>query len=166
MYLAIINGTKTQTRRALNKVNEKPRYEVDEIIYVKEPFLLIPGVKIPHYLHDEQPEGLDISQGKKMSPLFMPEKYARTFLQITAVRQELLRHISNDDAIAEGVEVIEKVYPGIPLYKTYKPCYTDPSPSFSPINSFKSLWESINGKYSFQETGYVWVYTFKIHNQF
>lgn len=90
--------------------------------------------------------------------IFMPFEAARIFLRVTNVRCERLQDITEDDAIAEGIEKVADY--GTTGYKLY----TEPDAAYSDIDaiwSFESLWQSINGKDSWNENPWVWVYEFE-----
>jgi hypothetical protein len=106
----------------------------------------------------------------KRPSLFMPYEAARIFLQVTNVRVERLQDITVYDAVAEGVEfwnVDPVAFEGGELVADYKN-YTwkdDPAyeyywfPTFAnPIDSFITLWQSINGNWN--ENPWVFVYDF------
>jgi hypothetical protein len=61
----------------------------------------------------------------KRSPLFLPEKHARTFVRIESVKVERLRDISVEDSLAEGISH---------------------NPMNYPPYEFALLWNSINEK--------------------
>jgi hypothetical protein len=97
----------------------------------------------------------------KRSSLFMPYKAARIFLEITDIRVERLQDISEADAIEEGIEsnlYLNKNEDPILSYKIYG---TKKDWDESPIVSYYSLWESINGKDSWDLNPWVFVITFK-----
>lgn len=75
--------------------------------------------------------------------IHMPRWASRITLEIVAVRVERLRGISDTDAIREG----------IPDY----PDFTGDSP----VHDYSALWESINGKGSWDLNPWVWVIEFK-----
>jgi len=87
--------------------------------------------------------------------IFMPRRESRITLDVTAVRVERLQEITEEDAIAEGVEIIPDA--GV-CYKDYtgrcvcKECA---------VYSFWSLWEKINGRESLDANPWVWVVGFK-----
>lgn len=155
MYEAIVAGRKSQTRRIVK--GDLPKYKVGDIVYVKEPTLKVPGVSHPHYLYDGVPVGLDMSLCRKVSPLFLQEKYARLYLGITGVRQEYLHDIEDDDAIAEGIETC--VYNGEVMYKNYG-LFPKADWLRHPRLSFAGYWEDINGKGTWEKPTKVWVYEF------
>lgn len=92
--------------------------------------------------------------------IFMPREAARIFLEVTDVRAERLQDISEEDAIAEGVEVIGNAI-GTPQYRDYLNRNGDHSAGGWPVISFQSLWEYINGAGSWETNPWVWVYSFK-----
>lgn len=162
MYEAILEERKTKTRRLVKGI--KPKYNIDDIVYVKEPLLFIPGVSIPYYLHDGDPVGIDINKGHKKSPLFMKERYARLFLRITDVEKEPLNDITERDAIAEGVLswVEEMKTPGVKNLTWYWDYLGQNFNMATAVHSFRSLWESINGRDAWEKNPEVWVYEFEI----
>lgn len=110
--------------------------------------------------------------GRKSS-LFMFKSMSRIFLEVTDVRVERLQDITEEDAIAEGVESFEvnlATYPGerieqgydsdiATLYKDYQPIA--PFAFDRAKQSFESLWKSINGPDSWQRNEWVRVISFK-----
>lgn len=94
--------------------------------------------------------------------MFMPRWASRITLEITGVRVERLQDISEADAIAEGVESF--TYQGITTYRNYALSdeWAEVSPMLeSPIESYRTLWESINGPESWAANPWVWVVEFK-----
>lgn len=102
----------------------------------------------------------------KRPSLFMPKIACRIRLQITGIRVERLHNISEKDAIAEGVEFMQEgeYFGGYWEYTGWRD-YIDEMEHDniynSPIDSYKSLWESINGKESIESNPWVWVIEFK-----
>ena len=85
---------------------------------------------------------------------FMPRRFARIILEVTEVRFEPLNVITEDDAIAEGVE-----YTG--LYPAAVAAGFLPRPADIARKEFKKLWESIHGPGSWEANPWVWAVTFK-----
>jgi hypothetical protein len=80
----------------------------------------------------------------KRSPLFLPEKHARTFVHIESVRVERLQDISEDDAVAEGIIPVNQC--GILRCCGYKDYTEDKGGFMMAKKSFETLWNSINEK--------------------
>lgn len=95
----------------------------------------------------------------KRPSIFMPKAASRIKLEITDVRVERVQDISDADAISEGLRSKE---------------YTDGHQSFgkwyssecgtwhpNPVDAYSNLWESINGKGSWEKNPWVWCISFK-----
>lgn len=91
----------------------------------------------------------------------MPREACRIFLEVTNVRAQKLGEISEQDAIEEGILPVQSFNSGAgissrQMYNNYlKEGYTE----LLPLDSFKSLWQSINGDWNHNQ--WVWVYSFK-----
>lgn len=100
-------------------------------------------------------------RGKSVPSIHMPRWASRILLEIVSVRVERLHDLSEGDAVAEGIERMPCAVPDTKLWKNYNPgngC----TPSMSiPQNSFRSLWESINGEENWLSNPFVWVVEFK-----
>lgn len=87
--------------------------------------------------------------------IHMPKAAARIWLQVTEIKVERLHDITEQGAIAEGVEP----------YKTtdkYKDYYLAEHVCNTAKQSFITLWHSINGKDSLAANPWVWVVKFKV----
>ena len=84
----------------------------------------------------------------------MPRWASRIALEVTGVRVERLLDISDADALAEG---IERQGSGWRCYTSVNAglCYR------SPVNSYLSLWNAINGDGSSEANPLVWAIEFK-----
>lgn len=91
--------------------------------------------------------GMAGSGGKYRPPMFMPRWASRINLEITGVRVERLQDISETDAIAEGVSPDMDI-----VWQTGDD---------TPVGMFGELWESINGRGSWDVTPWVWVIEFR-----
>lgn len=112
----------------------------------------------------------DISEVKFKPSIHMPRWASRIQLEITNIRIERLSDISEQDAIAEGVEPVI-VPDNVPVgngwakenrnmwkgYKNNARAYRDTAK-----DSFNSLWESINGDGSWAVNPWVWIVEFKV----
>ena len=89
--------------------------------------------------------------------MFMPRWACRTVVELTAVCVERLQEISEDDAIAEGIEYCDGVGVGRAGYwqkDRSRICATA-------REAYRVLWESINGPGSWALNPWVWVLEFK-----
>ena len=93
-----------------------------DILWVRETWRYSDDLRNP-YLYkqkeyeDWKPEYL---QGIKWKPsIFMPKAACRIFLEVTDVRIEKLQDISEEDAVAEGIEYIDIEEPFTVGYKLY-----------------------------------------------
>jgi len=92
--------------------------------------------------------------------IHMPREAARIFLEVTNVRVERLQDITEQDAISEGIEFKEWKN-GFMVNKGYKIYGEKATYDESPIVSYRSLWENINGPSSWEKNPFVWVIEFK-----
>lgn len=94
--------------------------------------------------------------------IHMPRWASRITLEITSVRIERLNNISEADALAEGIERRNISWNhAANEYKYYGWLEKHDQWSLSPLNSYESLWESINGPGSWAINPWVWVIEFK-----
>lgn len=89
--------------------------------------------------------------------IFMPRKASRITLEIADIRCERLNDISESEAIAEGIEPIIG-QDGETYYGNYGK--EDIGHLLTPVESYRSLWQSINGPESWENNPYVWVISF------
>ena len=96
--------------------------------------------------------------------IHMPRQESRIALEVKAVRVERLQAISEADAIAEGVEC--EVYElGVPIsgcwWNYQSRCWSGAFPD-EPRGSFRTLWDSINGKaHPWASNPWCWVVEFE-----
>lgn len=145
----------------------EPKYRPLDILWVRETTLLLDEkdcegrntriyYKTEH--HPTNDEWLKESGYKWKPSVFMPKEACRIFLEVTDVRVERLQDISESDAIAEGIEIFNNEKFGR-MFRNY---LLDPPSGYKvPELSFKTLWESINGRDSLIQNPWVWVYDFK-----
>jgi len=81
----------------------------------------------------------------------LPRWASRITLEITEVRVERLQDISQKDATDEGMNPIRARIVGGTSCQTI----------WGPVDDYRQLWESINGKGSWEKNPFVWVLTFK-----
>lgn len=117
MVKAILDGKKTMTRRIY-----KPRFDswkVGDKLWVKETYLVARdehslNTKIIYAATDPNLMGIGFNYYVKCSSktqlplwrpsIFMPRKYSRILLEITDIKREALRDISEADAKREGFD--------------------------------------------------------------
>ncbi|GAA4328419.1 hypothetical protein [Flaviaesturariibacter amylovorans] len=103
-----------------------------------------------------EPAGSMLEGWYKRNSLFMPKEAARIWLEVTDVRVERLQDISEADAEAEGIELVEHN-----CFRNYNAA--DPYQYLEdPTGSFRSLWQSINGPESWDANPWVWRISFKV----
>lgn len=142
------------------------RYKVGEIVYLKEPYFLLPddGMMVPVYKFGNDQaelwEGTD--EFRWNNKLFMPEKYARYFIKMTAVRAERLQDISEEDCIREG---IKEGKCGNDQHGWMKAFYIpgDNQPYITAKSAYEELFNQINGFGTFESNPFVWVYDYVLH---
>ncbi|MGE8367044.1 hypothetical protein [Cupriavidus sp.] len=90
---------------------------------------------------------------KRRPGIHMPRWASRIQLEVTGVRVERLNDCSEADAIAEGIA------PELDGWTDY----SNPSCQMctNPIDSYRSLWDSINGAGAWETNPWVWVVEFR-----
>lgn len=168
------------------KLNEHkmvfPRYTVDEIVYLQEPTLLYKNHAQHTILYkyngidgtnDEQqfPQIVQkaLQNGEKwQNKMFMPENRARYFIKITAEKLQRLQDITEQDAIAEGIQKLLQSRMQLamdgPLYRDYsKPLGNDLfKEGLPPIKSYKTLLEAIHGSSLWDSNPWLFSYYFEL----
>ena len=156
MVRAILDRRKTQTRRILKEIKNEgcPYGKIGDRLWVREPFCDADPAyfdkkgNLVQYAY--KADNYPIGTFKWKPSIFMPKKASRITLEITNIRVERLNDISEQDAIAEGVEECDDKY--------HDDCQYG---SIGNICSYKTLWESINGQGSWGQNPWVWVIEFK-----
>jgi len=195
MVRAILDGSKTQTRRVVKQLDPKagavttnmhslpmsccwafggpiilcPYGQPGDRLWVRETFGEFIDTEVINgatyelgrdWVYRADGEGVRVSTRWKPS-IHMPRDASRILLEIVSVRVERLHDLSEGDAVAEGIERMPCAVPYTKLWKNYRPgngC----TPSMAiPQNSFRSLWESINGEANWLSNPWVWVVEFK-----
>ena len=189
MVRAILDGRKTQTRRA---VNPQPVYRTDtapagwefapgdgglykwpevegfaramsdfcpyglpsDRLWVRETFFDTAPFKsadlflgrATRYAYRADDEFIGCHKWKPS--IHMPRRASRILLEVTAVRAERLRDISEADCVAEGAAGGHASIPGYNYAAT-------------PAEHYMHIWESINGPGSWAANPWVWVIEFR-----
>jgi hypothetical protein len=181
MVRALLAGTKTQTRRVV-KVREgsvqsnsqSPYGRPGDRLWVRETFFAY-GHWDTRYSEKRQRDewrfadmtrecglsyryaadnpAVQVEKGRSATPgwytrpaLFMPRAASRILLEVVSVRVERLQAISDHDAIAEGIE-----HGAGNTTEWFS----------SPVDSYRSLWEQINGTGSWNANPWVWTVEFR-----
>ena len=112
------------------------------------------------YGESDDPDHIPPHAIKRRPSIFMTRAMCRITLEVTGVRVELLNSISEADAIAEGgTEALRGwwTHEGVQ--------WNDPGPNDkfggTAIDSYRLLWESINGAGSWDANPWVWVIEFR-----
>jgi hypothetical protein len=112
----------------------------------------------------ERGEGWGLPPGFRWrSPIFMPRAASRVTLEITGVRVERLQDISEADAVAEGVRISSRARRSDTCYGIYECLMPDGKTHFndSAYDLYRTLWERINGKGSWDASPWVWCIEFR-----
>lgn len=96
--------------------------------------------------------------------LFMPRWASRINLEIVSVRVERLNEISNEDAVAEGINLDPKFIHNEPANKMSRQFGAENCKGFASSVFAQRVWEPINGPGSWAANPWVWAITFKIIN--
>jgi hypothetical protein len=211
MVRAILDGSKTQTRRvvkpwAVSDLTHKPvpadlEYLPDftcyrstcpygqpgDRLWVREAFRLVrtvpggaDGDKIPPSMFLDStrkfeadgstslPDGWMRVFGKLRPGIHMPRAASRITLEITGVRVERLQDISEVDALTEGALSVRSPEWDMAHWPDWRREFDvaisagkKPPVGPSPRETFRRLWESINGPGSWDANPCVWVIGFK-----
>jgi hypothetical protein len=163
MVRAILDGSKTQTRRTFKGTTEHrsicPYGAPGDRLWVRETFAQ--GVEgcpggISYRADHFDPKGDGPAHPMKWRPsIFMPRASSRILLEITDVRVQRLQEISDEDARAEGVSDGGCLSCGNP-----EPCGCG-NPQPDARDGFAWLWQSIHGRASWDANAWVWAITFQ-----
>jgi hypothetical protein len=184
MVKAILSGRKTQTRRIVKLPKDydgnentiydndpfglkyttkegtvkrlRPPYRAGDILWVRETWIY-DGV---NYIYKADTEDMPF---RWKPSIFMPKEACRIKLEVIGWEVERLTEISEEDAIAEGIERIGKTYKHYnpKAYFTSKALKESIPTKTTAKGSFKTLWESAYGYGSFDKNPFVWVIKFK-----
>jgi hypothetical protein len=112
-----------------------------------------------YYRADGEPQ-FEADRPTWRSPIHMPRWASRVTLEVTGVRVERVQSISEDDARAEGVPLLDYSFG-----KAYGGALTGDGVSRVPLatarEAFADLWREINGAASWDANPWCWVLEFK-----
>ena len=156
--------TKESGRNYFDKNCFVPRYRVGDTVYLKEPYRDT-GAPEGHfakidYLYDKTGLARELAGGYKWeNKLFMPERYARYFIKITAVRCEHLQEISDEDCESEGIVLTWNISRTFVIGCSNK---MDGVNYNNRKEAYAALIDKINGKGTWESNPYVFVYSFEL----
>ena len=133
----------------------KPTYQPGDVLWVRETwaheteFGTFTGDAVYRADGDQREREGGKPTDKWRPSIFMPKSACRLFLKVKAVRAEHLQDISEEDAMAEGVEYPHVITMLSDMHKAARV-------------SFRNLWDSINGKKNpWASNPWVWVIEFE-----
>jgi len=183
MVRSILDGRKSQTRRIvkpqpesidhknhkiipyngtnefLQKYLKCPYGQPGDVLWVRETWSPIEFEDGTHFRYKASFVENNCLNPKWRPSIFMPKEASRIKLKVTNIRVERLQDITGKDAVDEGIEYDDELRGWI-NYNKYIPSDAFGGNNGS-IRSYKSLWESINGKGSWEKNPFVWVIEFK-----
>lgn len=136
-----------------------------DLLWGRETALFLPSQPQPGWIYkadvDNDMEAELRSKGFKWKPcIHVPKVAARIWDRVIDVRIERLQEISEEDAIAEGVEswIDERLKSRPVRYRVYEP-NDDPGAMYSSTayDSYLTLWQSLHGIESWNSNPWVWV---------
>jgi len=192
MVRAILEGRKTQTRRAVNGVADPDEIEVlgdsgeafmhsgacesfcdyacggavlkcpygipGDRLWVKETFWKHKQTSFVRHADCASDASWKETGWRKVPSIHMPRWASRITLEIADVRVERLQDISEADAVAEGVRQMRD---GSGCWVGREGPGKWVTPWAAAREAFCDIWESINGKGSWDANPWVWVIEFK-----
>lgn len=95
--------------------------------------------------------------------IHMPRWASRITLEVTGMRVERLQDISEQDCVAEGIQISSSARRSDACYGIYECLMPDGKTHFnnSAYDLYRVLWEQINGPGSWDANPWVWVVEFK-----
>lgn len=141
-----------------NFTNQFAKWQSGDTLWVKETFA-------PKEIHEEPPGQAyhyraddEFVEVKWKPSIFMPRIASRITLEVERVELQRLYEISEADAIAEGVTIMDSISSKIQLYQSHKPWAKMEAAQLA----YLQLWGEINGNTSVYENPWVWVIRFKV----
>lgn len=143
-----------------NLIPVKPRYNVGEIIAIAQAYKdILETLPEPYrrksdgWISTEISESIGFRNKLYVKPILMPLQ-----IKILGVRAERLQDISNEDCIKEGIEEERNWSNGTEWFT-----YCSGTHSFdTPREAYKALINSIDGKDTWDNNPWVWVYDYEL----
>lgn len=109
--------------------------------------------------HDARNSRADLAPAWWLRPsLFMPRRASRVELEVTDVRIERLRDITDEQAQAEG---FSPMHNGVHLYFLNHLPHPRTGMSITAVIAFALYWQQLHGAQSWNENPWVWVVSFR-----
>jgi hypothetical protein len=159
MVRALLDGRKTQTRRLAS--SPLRLCQPGDLLYVRETFTA-DGVPSVTYFADQSEESLRLFEGAgvKWSPsLHMPRTASRLALHVSEMRSQRLHDITDEDAIAEGVQ---RSKGGMWCGGPHR-AHQFPRQWNTPRDAYADLWSTLHGAGSWERNPMVVAISFKVH---
>jgi hypothetical protein len=155
MYRGITEILRSGTGNAIECKYGQP----GDRLWVKETFADIDTNEPPGPVYRATDPDWETTGGWKWTPsIFMPRWASRLTLEVLSVKVQKLQDISEEDAMAEGVEPARRPLGG---WRNYASGGAPNPPFRTALESFASLWESINGPGSWALNPWVWCILFR-----
>lgn len=148
----------------------KPKYKLNEVIYLKEPYIDVPPMDRVFYKYSPSDVQELIDMGFKVflkdkvfwkNKLFMPGTAARYSIKITGVRAERLQDISENDCLKEGIEDSDCGGMKCVCFGLRRGLLFEELGS-TPQDAYAALLNRITGKGTWEKNPWVWVYDFQL----
>lgn len=167
---------KWETKEGESISKNCPFGEIGDTLWVRETFCYagdnnVHDCKEDYYtpIYRSSENGKDFEEncdGWRWRPsIFMPREASRMTLEITDIRVERLQDISEQDAIAEGIMELQQSNSQLLMngrlffdYSKKKELFNE---GLTAKESYKSLWNKINGKDSWDSNPWVWIIGYK-----
>ena len=143
-----------------NLIPVKPRYNVGEVVAIAQAYKdILETLPEPYrrksdgWISPEISESIGFRNKLCVKPILMPLQ-----IKILGVRAERLQDISNEDCIKEGIEEERNWSNGTEWFT-----YCSGTHSFdTPREAYKALINSIDGKDTWDNNPWVWVYDYEL----
>lgn len=150
-------------------VDAAARYAVGDRLWVRENWRPIGDAALSECVGPEDVMfaasvgPIDLETFRWRPSIHMPRWASRLTLIVTGVKVERLKDISEADAITEGIERVGDIA-GEPGWKHY-PNGSAAGGWLDPRESFRTLWQSINGPESWEANPWVVAVSFTVHRR-
>ncbi len=143
-----------------NLIPVKPRYNVGEVVAIAQAYKdILETLPEPYrrksdgWISPEISESIGFRNKLYVKPILMPLQ-----IKILGVRAERLQDISDEDCIKEGIEEELNIHDGKQWFT-----YCNGTHSFdTPREAYKALINSIDGKDTWDNNPWVWVYDYEL----